>query len=54
MPWPLSHLQREIGSDLRAQHEFFKELIDDGNTYLYDLSSVFSYSENTNLTKRCG
>ena len=43
---------REIGSDLKAQHDFFKEMIDDGNTYLYDLSSIFSYSENTNLAER--
>ncbi len=28
---------REIGSDTRAQYEFFKELIDDGNIYLYGL-----------------
>ena len=43
---------REIGSDIKAQHEFFKELIDDENTYLYDLSSIFSYSENINLAER--
>ena len=43
---------REIGSDAKAQHEFFKEMINDGNTYLYDLSSIFSYSENTNLAER--
>ena len=43
---------REIGSDTRSQNEFFKEMIDDGNTYIYDLSSVFSYSENTNLAER--
>ena len=43
---------REIGSDLKAQHEFFKYMIDEGNIYLYDLSSVFSYSGNTNLAER--
>lgn len=48
----LSHLTipknlREIGSDLISQHEFFMELISDGNVYLYDPSSIFSYSENT-------
>jgi transposase len=43
---------REIGSDIKAQHEFFKEMIEDRNIYLYDLSSIFSYSENTNLAER--
>ncbi len=43
---------REIGSDTKAQHDFFKDMIDDGNTYLYDLSSIFSYSGNTNLAER--
>lgn len=43
---------REIGSDLKAQHEFFREMIKDGGIYLYDLSSIFSYSENTNLAER--
>ena len=43
---------RDIGSDTRAQHEFFREVISDGNVYLYDLSSIFSYSNNTNLAER--
>ena len=42
---------RDIRSDTRAQHEFFRKLISDGNVYLYNLSSIFSYSENTNLAE---
>ena len=37
---------KEIGKDYSAQKEFFDTLMKDSKTLVFDLSSIFSYSEN--------
>lgn len=51
-PPTLSEKLRRIGSDWIAQKRFFNKLIDNGSTILFDLSSIFSYSENINLVEK--
>ena len=45
-PNTISEMLREIGKDYSAQKEFFDTLIKDSRTLVFDLSSIFSYSEN--------
>jgi transposase len=43
---------RRIGADWVAQRRFFGTLIQKSRLLLFDLSSIFSYSENLNLAER--
>ena len=45
-PNTISDMLREIGKDYASQKEFFDELMVDSKTLIFDLSSIFSYSEN--------
>ena len=45
-PNTISEMLREIGKDYSAQKEFFDTLMKDSKTLVFDLSSIFSYSEN--------
>lgn len=48
----LSEKMRIIGSDYDAQVRFSRSLMSSGDTVLFDLSSIFSRSENINLASR--
>jgi transposase len=45
-PNTLSDMIREVGRDYLAQKEFFEELMKGSKVLAFDLSSIFSYSEN--------
>lgn len=45
-PNTISEVLREVGKDYSAQQEFFNTLMKDSKTLVFDLSSIFSYSEN--------
>ena len=51
-PNTISNILREIGKDYLAQKEFFNRLITTNEILVFDLSSIFSYSEKglSNLT----
>ena len=41
-----------IGSDYSAQRRFFQSLITNGDRILYDISGIFSRSENIQLSEK--
>ena len=51
-PNTLSEKIRIIGSDHDAQYRFFRSLINRDDFLLFDLSSIFSRSQNINLTEK--
>lgn len=51
-PNTLSEMLREIGKDYSAQKEFFDTLMRDSKTLVFDLSSIFSYSENLRYAEK--
>ena len=51
-PGTLSEKIRIIGSDHDAQYRFFRSLINRDDFLLFDLSSVFSRSQNVNLAEK--
>jgi len=51
-PSAVSEKLRRIGQDWIAQRRFFDTLIQKSKLLLFDLSSLFSYSENLNLAER--
>lgn len=48
----ISEKLRIIGSDVVAQTQFFQSLTTNGDKVLFDLSSIFSRSENINLAEK--
>ncbi|MEM3264951.1 MAG: hypothetical protein QXH07_03245 [Thermoplasmata archaeon] len=48
----ISEKLRIIGSDIAAQTEFFLSITRKEDRILFDLSSIFSRSENINLVRR--
>ncbi len=48
----ISEKLRMIGSDVVAQTRFFQSLTTSGDRILFDLSSIFSQSENINLAEK--
>ena len=48
----ISERLRDIGSNIVAQEQFFKSLAINGDRILFDLSSIFSRSENINLAEK--
>jgi transposase len=51
-PSTVSEKLRKIGADWVSQRRFFDTLIQKSKLLLFDLSSLFSYSENLNLAER--
>lgn len=51
-PNKLSETLREVGSDVVNQKEFFKDIVDEGDFLLFDLTYVFSQSENLMLAEK--
>jgi len=51
-PNTLSEVLREIGRDYASQKEFFDELMKGSKTLIFDLSSIFSYSENLQYAEK--
>ncbi len=51
-PSTLSDAMRAVGKDWASQRAFFRELITDGDRILFDLSSIFSRSENIRLAEK--
>lgn len=51
-PNTLSDVLREIGKDYASQKEFFDGLMVDSKTLIFDLSSIFSYSENLQYAEK--
>jgi len=51
-PNTLSEVLRDIGKDYASQKEFFDELMVDSKTLIFDLSSIFSYSENLQYAEK--
>jgi transposase len=43
---------RDIGKDYASQKDFFEELMVDRKTLIFDLSSIFSYSENLQYAEK--
>ena len=48
-PNTISEILRDIGKDYASKKEFFDELIVDSKTLIFDLRSIFSYSEFTEI-----
>lgn len=51
-PNTISDVLREIGKDYASQKEFFDELMVESKTLIFDLSSIFSYSENLQYAEK--
>lgn len=51
-PNTISEVLRDIGKDYASQKEFFDELMVDSKTLIFDLSSIFSYSENLQYAEK--
>jgi len=51
-PNTLTDVLKNIGKDYASQKEFFDKLSDKSKTLLFDLSSIFSRSENLNLVEK--
>jgi hypothetical protein len=51
-PNTLTEILRETGSDMGAQMDFFQSLITESRKLAFDLSSIFSRSENINIAAR--
>lgn len=50
-PKALSGILRDVGANYAAQKSFFDELTKNSRTLIFDLSSVFSYSQNIRLAE---
>ena len=50
-PNTLTDLLHQIGSDMASQYSFFQELMSDSRKLAFDLSSIFSRSENINMAQ---
>ena len=50
-PNALTGLLHQIGSDMASQYSFFQELMSDSRKLAFDLSSIFSRSENINMAQ---
>ncbi|MCL5881892.1 MAG: transposase, partial [Candidatus Thermoplasmatota archaeon] len=51
-PNSLTDLLRDTGSDLSGQYDFFQDLISGSEKLAFDLSSIFSRSENINMAQK--
>jgi transposase len=51
-PNTLTDLLRDTGSDLSGQYDFFQEMISGSEKLAFDLSSIFSRSENINMAQK--
>ena len=51
-PNSLTDLLRDTGSDLSGQYDFFRDLISGSEKLAFDLSSIFSRSENINMAQK--
>jgi transposase len=51
-PNTISEVLRDIGKDYASQKDFFDELMVDSKTLIFDLSSIFSYSENLKYAEK--
>jgi len=51
-PNSLSDLLRDIGSDMSGQYDLFQMLMQGSNRLAFDLSSIFSMSENINMAQK--
>ncbi|MCL6091204.1 MAG: hypothetical protein M1393_09230 [Candidatus Thermoplasmatota archaeon] len=51
-PNTLTDILRDIGSDLDAQMDLFQSLITESKKLAFDLSSIFSRSENLNIAAK--
>lgn len=51
-PKSISSMYTALGKNLRSQYEYFNHFIKKEELYAYDLSSIFSYSENIKLAER--
>lgn len=51
-PNSLTEILRSIGKDYSSQREFFSKLSSNSNTLIFDLSSIFSQSENLKLAEK--
>jgi len=51
-PNTLSDVLREIGKNYASQKEFFDRLMVESKTLIFDLSSIFSYSENLKYAEK--
>lgn len=51
-PNTIGNVLREIGKDYASQKKFFDELMTDSKTLAFDLSSLFSYSENLQYAEK--
>ncbi len=48
----LTELLKEVGSDMAGQYDFFITLMKDSSKLVFDLSSIFSRSENINMAQK--
>lgn len=48
----VSAIYKNIGMDLSSQYEYFSHFMIDKDYYAFDLSSIFSHSENINLAEK--
>lgn len=51
-PNSLTELLRSIGKDYSSQKEFFSNISNNSKTLIFDLSSIFSHSENLKLAEK--
>lgn len=51
-PKSLALVLRQLGSDYAGQKRFFDELVRGSRTLIFDLSSMFSHSQNINIAER--
>lgn len=51
-PSTISAIYQNIGRDLKSQYDYFNYFMKDKDYYAFDLSSIFSQSENINLAEK--
>lgn len=51
-PNTLTDLLRDTGSDLSGHYDFFHDMINGSEKLAFDLSSIFSRSENINMAQK--
>ena len=51
-PNSLTDLLRDTGSDMSGQYDFFQAMMNGSNRLAFDLSSIFSRSENINMAQK--
>lgn len=51
-PSTISTIYQNIGRDLKSQYDYFNYFMKDNDYYVFDLSSIFSHSENINLAEK--